>query len=97
MSRRIYYWNPKRKQIQQEALLNLRAARASIGPELLDSARAAIADSMQKADEPAPAENRPGMVMVDRQKNLSVIMRYLEIKRDNQALLGKVKGLMTDS
>ncbi|MBU0859606.1 MAG: hypothetical protein KJ667_06690 [Alphaproteobacteria bacterium] len=100
MSRRIYYWNPKRKQIHQEALLNLRNARQSIDPELLESARQAIAEGMEKArsqqDIPANEKAPPGTVPVDRQKNLSVIMQFLELKRDNQQLLGKVKGLMLD-
>lgn len=100
MSRRIYYWNPKRKQIHQEALLNLRAARKSIDPELLENARQAIAHGLELAHKEAGAANKDATsqeaVTVDRQKNLTIIMRFLELKRDDQQLLGKVKGLMLD-
>lgn len=100
MSRRIYYWNPKRKQIQQEALLALRDARRAIDPALLENARQAIASGLAQAHEAAAAANEPpappGSIAVDRQKNLTVIMQFLELKRDNQQLLGKVKGLMLD-
>jgi isopropylmalate/homocitrate/citramalate synthase len=99
LSRRIYYWNPKRKQIHQEALLNLRSARKAIDPELLENARQAIASGLEQVRDEGAA-NSPdyaaGAVAVDRQKNLTVIMQYLELKRDDQQLLGKVKGLMLD-
>lgn len=101
MTRRVYYWNQaerKKQQACQEAILNLRKARASIDPELLDGARKAIAEGLERvraAQEKTQAESRT--VPVDRQKNLSVIMQYLEMNRDNQALLGKVKNLMTEA
>lgn len=102
MSRRIYYWSPKRKQIHQEALLNFREARRSIDPELLESARQAIANGLEKAGKggsslPEPPKTAPnGAIPVDRQKNLSIIMQFLELNRDNPRLLGKVKGLLTE-
>ena len=106
MSRRVYYWNPKRKQIHQEALQNFRAARSSIDPDLLETARQAIAAGMDKARETpekaaspaskADARVPAGSVPIDRQKNLSIIMQFLELNRDNPHLLGKVKGLMLD-
>lgn len=102
MSRRVYYWNPKRKQIHQEALLNLRAARGNIDPDLLESARKAIAAGIEKgrgASTEKPAERQqpgPDMVAVDREKNLLTILSFLELKRDNHHLLSQVKGLMTE-
>lgn len=101
MTRRVYYWNPSEKRKQQacqEAILNLRKARASIDPALLDGARKAIAEGMERAQaarEKEAAASRT--VPVDKQKNLSVIMQYLEMNRDNQVLLGKVKSLMTEA
>lgn len=102
MTRRVYYWNQaeqKKQQACQEALLNLRKARANIDPALLDEARKVIADGLERAraaQEPKPAiDSRT--VPVDKQKNLSVIMQYLEMNRDNQALLGKVKTLLTEA
>lgn len=101
LTRRIYYTDPqsmKKRQACQEAMLNMRAARQNIDPELLNGARQAIADGLERARtarEQAAAE--AGVVPVDRQKNLSVIMQYLELNRNNQALLGKVKDLMTEA
>jgi hypothetical protein len=101
LTRRVYYWNQaeqKKKQACQEAILNLRKARASIDPALLDGARKAIAEGLERlnaAREKDIPESRT--VPVDRQRNLSVIMQYLEMNRDNQALLGKVKNLMTEA
>lgn len=101
MTRRVYYWNQaeqKKKQACQEAILNLRKARANIDPALLDGARNAIADVWERV-RPAQAEapqDTARTIPVDRQKNLSVIMQYLEMNRDNQVLLGKVKTLLTE-
>ena len=102
MTRRVYYWNQaeqKKKQACQEAIMNLRKARANIDPALLDGARKVIADGLERAraaqEPPPPADSRT--VPVDKQKNLSVIMQYLEMNRDNQALLGKVKTLLTEA
>ena len=101
MTRRVYYWNPgekKKQQACQEAILNLRQARASIDPVLLDGARKAIAEGLERVQATREAEAAAARtVPVDRQKNLSVIMQYLEMNRDNQALLGKVKNMMSEA
>lgn len=97
MSRRIYYWNPKRKQIQQEALQNFRAARRSIDPELLETARQAIAASVDSPSMREEPEQSGDTIPVDRQKNMTIIMQFLELNRNNPRLLGKVKGLLSEA
>lgn len=42
--RRVYYMNPKRKQIVQEAMLQMRATSAALGPEFMTRIRMLIKD-----------------------------------------------------
>lgn len=42
--RRIYYMNPRRKQIVQDAMLQMRATREALGPEFLTRIRMLIKD-----------------------------------------------------
>ena len=99
MTRRVYYWdaqNMKKRQACQEAMLNLRAARESIDPALLDAARQAIADGLERARQAAERPTKDGMVPVDREKNIGIVMQFLEMKRDNQAFLGRVKEILAE-
>lgn len=42
--RRVYYMNPKRQQIVQEAMVQMRATRAALGPEFMTRIRMLIKD-----------------------------------------------------
>lgn len=42
--RRVYYMNPKRQQIVQEAMLQMRATREALGPEFMTRIRMLIKD-----------------------------------------------------
>jgi hypothetical protein len=61
--RRVYYMNPKRKQIVQEAMLQMRATSAALGPEFMTRIRMLIKDcdpeyiSQILGAPPAQAEN----------------------------------------
>ena len=98
MARRVYFWDPHKSKLRQEALLNMRTARRNIDPALMEVARQALADGLARARDAAAADGEPAAttVPVDRQKNMSIIMQFIEMKRDDQALLGKIKMLLSD-
>jgi hypothetical protein len=100
VSRRVYYWNPKRKQIQDDALANMRRARGAIDPALLLVAKEAIADHFAKAHDAEKLDKYQALdadqVAVDREKNLSVIKQFLEMKKDDPVMLGRIKVLVAD-
>lgn len=67
--RRIYYMNPKRKQIVREAMTQMRATRAALGPEFVTRIRMLIKDfdpeylqqlGVSLDDEPIPKSWTPG-------------------------------------
>ena len=98
--RRIYYTTPKKSKLTQEALLNLRKARRNVDPETLEHIRGLIA---AQAEQLAPErshhatsnENANGKVPVDRRKNLSIIMKFLELQPD-RALRLRVRTLLNE-
>ncbi len=99
MRRVTYTQSFKKRKIRQEALEALRTARAAIDPETLAIARAAIEaqqepEAPDETQSPESAEAAPGFVPVDRRKNLSIIMKYLEMKKDNKSLLQAIRDLM---
>jgi len=97
--RRIYYTTPKKKQLAQEALLNMRKLRRTLDPDVLDHARGII-EAHQAHTPPQTDEGVPqivdGKVSVDRRKNLSIIMKFLETQPD-QALSMRVRTLLNEA
>ncbi len=81
--RRVYHINPHRKRITQEAILNMRAAREAIDPELLAHARKIIEET---AVADVDVADDQGKVPVDRKKNLSIIMKFMALQPENTAL-----------
>ena len=102
MSKRIYYTNPKRKKVVQEALLQMRQTRRLIDPELLKHARHIIAQCAEKHDvfesdsfDSNSQQDSGDMVVVDRAKTLQTLMQFLELKPDNKALAKEIENYIT--
>lgn len=92
--RRFYYSTPKKQKLKQEALLNMRKARDNIDPDLLTHIRGIIGTQAEKLIPPAK-EDSSGKVSVDRRKNLSIIMKFLELQPDRAVRL-QVRTLLNE-
>ena len=89
MRRRVYQITPKRKRIIDDALKTVRETRQAIGPELLGQARESIGNALEQKEKTAFRPVRPMQaerVPVDQKKNLTTVMKLLELKPDNKAL-----------
>jgi hypothetical protein len=93
--RRFYYSTPKKQKLKQEALLNMRKARDNIDPDLLTHIRGVIETQAAKAATPAPKADEAGKIGIDRRKNLSIIMKFLELQPD-RALRLQVRTLLNE-
>lgn len=95
MSRRVYYMTPKGRQVREEALAALRETKKNLDPGLLDRLRGAVAAyaSNSKPEETADAGR---MVPVDMKKNLTIVMKYLEMNRGNSSLYRQIQALLAE-
>lgn len=74
--------------------MNLRKARRNVDPATLEHARELIA-AQAGMDLSCPEKNDCGREPVDRRKNLSIIMKFLELKPD-RALHMQVRTLLNE-
>jgi hypothetical protein len=93
--RRFYYSTPKKQKLKQQALLNLRKARRNVDPDLLERLRGLIENQAKRHAPPDPKEDDAGKVAVDRRKNLSIIMKFLELQPDRAVRL-QVRTLLNE-
>ena len=94
--RRIYHKKPARKQIQMEAMLNLKKVRREIDPDLLESAQQAIAEAWFSRRDAAQDKAGSHMEPVDKKRNLSVIQKFVEMNSDNAAMQKQIKSLLAE-
>ncbi|MCM2342997.1 MAG: hypothetical protein NDJ24_00380 [Alphaproteobacteria bacterium] len=99
--RKIYYTeNPKRRRLKQEALLVLKQTRGLIDHDLLEQARQLITARMDEASLAVPARTeRPSEAayeMIDRQKNMATIMKFIEIKSANKGLMQEMQSILRE-
>ena len=96
--RRIYVMNTRRKQIVQEAILQMRATREALGPEFMDRIRMLVRDvdpaCLLPDQHPAPDLDE-GSEPVDRRKNLLVIMKFLQLKEQDKDFQNQVRALLS--
>lgn len=95
MKKRIYKITQKRKRIIDEALSNAKDARENIDPELLKSVRDAIGGAAETYQSDKYRAMHQDRVPVDVKKNLTIVMKYLELKPDNQALHQEIRSYLT--
>lgn len=96
---RIYYSDSKRKKLTQEALLELRRTRRLIDPELLEQALQVIASrsNTEKTDK-IQQDNRQDTegFVVDKRKNLTTIMKFIQLKSPSEGFQKQIQALFTD-
>lgn len=95
MSRKVFYTDtPQRRRVKQEAILILRQTRGLIDNELLERAKAQITNRMEQAALAAQEQADERLVIVDRQKNMATIMKFIEMKADNKAFMHEMKSIL---
>jgi hypothetical protein len=87
---------PERQKLQAEAMRQMRAARESIDPALLARARETILKSAPDlaGRGTAPASEAADEA-VDKVRTLTVLKEFLLLKRDNKALCGEIRTMLT--
>lgn len=105
--RRVYYMNPRRKQILQDAILQMRATREALGPEMMARLQLLVKDfdpamleqmgvrqdNKEGAESPERADTEP----VDRHKNLLIVMKFLQLKQGNNNVQNQVRTLLSEN
>ena len=92
--RRIYYTDPKRKKLCQDALLELRRTRRLIDPDLLDHIRSIIDQRIENAKSFQDNQSPEQKIPVDYKKNLLTVRKFLELKPDDKVLQKQVQDLI---
>ena len=64
----------------------MRDARAEIAPELIEDVRNAIANAIEQEQQRRETKMQLERIPVDKKKNLSIVMKFLEMQPDNKAL-----------
>lgn len=100
--RRVYYMDSKRKQIVQQAMLQMRATTEALGPELMTRLRLSVKDFDPELMEwlvaqQGEASTDPGCEPVDRKKNLLTILKFLEMKRGDASLNSQVMTMLAEN
>lgn len=95
MSKRIYTTAGKRKQLVQEALCTVRETREIIDPALLDRVREAIGGALERQQNRNIRPMQLDRVPVDQKKNLSIVLKFLELQPDNKALQQEIRSFLT--
>lgn len=103
--------NPHRRQIVQDAILQMRATRQAWGPEVvarlqllvrefdpavLGSLAAAPEHPASAQDVDAQTQDNPDMVMFDHKNNLTVIMKFLQIKQGSREFQEQVRLILAE-
>lgn len=103
--RRVYYMDTKRKRIVQDALLQMRATQAALGPEFMARIKVLVRDFDPESLIPGPAAAPPaippavipdGREPVDQKKNLQIVMKFLQLKQDNKNVQNRIRALLAE-
>ena len=97
MKRRIYKMTAKRQRLMEEALDTVRETREMIDPALLKTVREAIGAAAEQHENREYKSMQLDRVPVDQKKNLSVVLRFLEMKPDNIALQQEIRSFLTQN
>ncbi len=89
------YTTARRQRIVNEALSTARMARETIDPELLERARKAIGAAAETAQSDKYRPMQAERVPVDQKKNLTIVMKYLELCPDNKALHQEIRAFLS--
>ncbi|PJB71041.1 MAG: hypothetical protein CO093_06285 [Alphaproteobacteria bacterium CG_4_9_14_3_um_filter_47_13] len=86
MTKKIHHITEKRERIVTQALSTARKARETLDPALLEKARDAIGTALESYQNDKDRSLQADSIPVDQKKNLTIIMRYLELHPDNKPL-----------
>lgn len=105
--------NPRRKQVLQDAILQMRATREALGPEMMARLQLLVKDfdpalleqmgikqdNREGAAAPdlAPVAERPDLEPVDHHKNLLIVMKFLQLKQDNKNIQNQVRMFLAEN
>ncbi len=95
MKKRVYQVNAKRNRLVQEALSTVREARETIDPALLETVRQAIGVAAESHQNDKYRTMQVDKVPVDQKKNLTTVMKYLELNPENKALHHEIETFLT--
>lgn len=95
MKKRRYYKTAKRERIVKDALEAVRETREAMGPDLLEKARSAIGSAVEVYQSEKYKTMHVDKVPVDQKKNLTIVMKYLEMNPDNKALHRELQSFLT--
>lgn len=88
--RRVYY---SQRPAVQEAMRQMRATQDALGPEMMERIKTLVGPMEDQAPEPIYAAREP----VDRKKNMLIVMKFLQIKRDDKGLHSRVQRLIQNT
>lgn len=95
MRKRIYHKTPQRMRLVNEALTTARETRSAIDPELLERVREAIGNAAETSQSEKVRAMQAERVPVDQKKNLTIVMKYLELNPHNKALQREIRSYLT--
>lgn len=95
MKKRRYITNMKRQKLIDEAMSTAREARQAIDPELLENVRNAIGAAVESYESERYKVIHSERVPVDMKKNLSVVMKYMELCPDHTAVQQEIRSFLT--
>lgn len=98
--RRVYTTGPKPRPAVQDALLQIRATRKALGPELIARLRVLVRDFDPESlspQPPAPTPPAPAFEPVDRRNTLSVVMKFLQMNPGNRDLQSRIRAMLAET
>ena len=94
MKKRTYHITPKRTRLISEALTTVRETRETIDPGLLEQVRQAIGNAAETTQKERYTTIKAERVPVDHKKNLTIVMKYLELRPENKALQQEIRTFL---
>ena len=104
--RRIYYMPKKQRPAIAEALRQMRETQLALGPEFITRIKMLVKDFdpdslvLALTPEKAVEDQSEDMLrdeIVDKKKNLLIIMKFLQIKQGNKSVQTQVRTLLSES
>lgn len=95
MRKRTFYQTVQRARLVDEALAAVRETRNTIDPDLLHRVREAIGAAAETAQDVKRRPMQAERVPVDQKKNLTIIMKYLELNPGNKAVQREVNSFLS--
>ncbi len=79
----------------EDALATVRQTREALDPGLLERVREAIGAAVENYQSDRYRSMHADKVPVDQKKNLTIVMKYMEMNPDNKALQQELRTFLT--